>query len=246
MRILVIPDIHLKPWIFEAAARIYKATKADGAVCLMDIADDWGQHDNIELYRQTYDSAIDFAENFDNTLWCYGNHDLSYEWLGSASGYSAAAAETVKSKLNELRDSLKYPGQIAYVQRIDDVLFMHGGLTEYFVKKYVPAQLYEDTDKVLETVNRLGYPEMWEYVSPIWSRPQHDGMRMYRSDRLLQVVGHTPVDDIYCKDNVISCDVFSTSRKHKNVGSMRLAVIDTVTWQYEKYETDHPQMSDIG
>ena len=41
MRILVIPDIHLKTWIFDRAEDILKASKADQAVCLMDIPDDW-------------------------------------------------------------------------------------------------------------------------------------------------------------------------------------------------------------
>lgn len=42
MRVLVIPDIHLKTWIFDCAEDILKDGKADRAVCLMDIPDDWG------------------------------------------------------------------------------------------------------------------------------------------------------------------------------------------------------------
>ena len=41
MRVLVIPDIHLKTWIFDRAEKILKDGKADRAVCLMDIPDDW-------------------------------------------------------------------------------------------------------------------------------------------------------------------------------------------------------------
>ena len=40
MRILVIPDIHLKTWIFDRAEDILKASKADQAVCLMDMGDE--------------------------------------------------------------------------------------------------------------------------------------------------------------------------------------------------------------
>lgn len=39
MRVLVIPDIHLKPWIFDRAEKILNEGKADRAVCLMDMAD---------------------------------------------------------------------------------------------------------------------------------------------------------------------------------------------------------------
>ena len=40
MKVLVIPDIHLKPWMFNRAAELLKDGIAGGAVCLMDIPDD--------------------------------------------------------------------------------------------------------------------------------------------------------------------------------------------------------------
>ena len=64
MRILVIPDVHLKPFMFDQAAGLLKKGEADRAVCLMDIADDWGQQYNLDLYVQTYDAAIRFAKEF--------------------------------------------------------------------------------------------------------------------------------------------------------------------------------------
>ena len=39
MRVLVIPDVHLKPWMFEQAAVLMREKKADRAVCLIDIPD---------------------------------------------------------------------------------------------------------------------------------------------------------------------------------------------------------------
>ncbi len=41
MKVLVISDIHLKTWIFDRAEDILKSDKADRAVCLMDMPDDW-------------------------------------------------------------------------------------------------------------------------------------------------------------------------------------------------------------
>ena len=43
MKVLVIPDVHLKPWIFSQAVKLMKDGAADRAVCLMDIADDWNK-----------------------------------------------------------------------------------------------------------------------------------------------------------------------------------------------------------
>lgn len=40
MNVLVIPDIHLKTWLFDKAEVILKEGKADMAVCLMDMPDD--------------------------------------------------------------------------------------------------------------------------------------------------------------------------------------------------------------
>ena len=52
MKVLVIPDIHLKPWIFDRAEKILKDGKADRAVCLMDIPDDWNMEFQIERQRK--------------------------------------------------------------------------------------------------------------------------------------------------------------------------------------------------
>ena len=60
--VLVIPDVHLKPHMFEQAARLMKSGIAGQAVCLMDIPDDWHSKYNIELYVRTFDAAIAFAE----------------------------------------------------------------------------------------------------------------------------------------------------------------------------------------
>ena len=61
MKVLVIPDIHLKTWIFDRAETILKAGKADRAVCLTDMPDDWDMEFQIERYRETFNRAIAFA-----------------------------------------------------------------------------------------------------------------------------------------------------------------------------------------
>ena len=89
MRVLVIPDVHLKPQMFRQAADFMRAGKAKRAVCLMDIPDDWDREYDIACYEETYDEAIRFAVEFPDTAWCYGNHDLSYFWHCPESGYSS-------------------------------------------------------------------------------------------------------------------------------------------------------------
>ena len=153
MKALVIPDIHLKPWLFDRAEKILNEGKAELAVCLMDIPDDWGMELSVEQYRDTFDRAISFAKAYPETLWCYGNHDVSYPWGKLETGYSPYAERTVISKLDELKDSLQKKSQIAFIHRIDNVLFMHGGLTAEYVSRLNPELLNMDIDEVVETVN---------------------------------------------------------------------------------------------
>ena len=101
MQVLVIPDIHLKPWMFKRAAELMRQGTADQVVCLMDMPDDWNQEFNIGLYEETYDATIQFAKDFPDTLWCYGNHDMSYLWYQLESGYSVYAQDTVQKKFRE-------------------------------------------------------------------------------------------------------------------------------------------------
>lgn len=233
MNILVIPDIHLKPWMFERATVLMNYGMAEKAVCLMDIPDEWGHADDLDLYIDTFDKAIGFAKRFPETLWCYGNHDLSYIWMQPESGFSFSMMPTVSSKLAELRNALQDDDQLAYIHRIDDVLFVHGGLTHAFVKYYAPDIDYDDTDAVIDRVNSLGFREIWDDASPIWFRPQSYNEKMYREKDLLQVVGHTPVMKIDRNGNVLSCDLFSSYRNGDPIGTQEFLLIDTETWEYQ-------------
>lgn len=233
MKILVIPDVHLKPWMFDRANEIMDTGAAEKALCLMDIPDDWGQEYNLGLYEETFDAAIRFQKAYPDTLWCYGNHDLSYEWMQYESGFSSMAIPVVNEKLGALRRELPDRNQMAYIHRIDDVLFTHGGLTHAFVKYYASDIDYDDTDAVIEKINCLGRNEMWDDASPLWLRPQFDFEKMYRETDILQVVGHTPVEEIDRLGNVISCDLFSTYRTGDPIGTQEFLLIDTVTWEYK-------------
>ena len=232
MKVLVIPDVHLKPWMFDRADELLEQGIAEKAVCLMDIPDDWNQEYNLDLYAQTYDRAIRFQKAHPDTLWCYGNHDLCYVWDQRETGFSIYALQTVTDRIRELKRNLPERSQLAYIHRIDDVLFLHGGLTDGFVRRYVPAKVYNDTDEVVRRINTLGMEEMWSDWSPIWYRPQYENSRMYKPRKLLQVVGHTPMENLGRDNNVVSCDVFSTYRNGHPIGPQEFPVIDTETWVY--------------
>ena len=237
MKVLVIPDVHLKPHIFRRAAELMRTGIAHQAVCLMDIADNWGKEYDRELYEETYDAAIEFAKKFPESLWCWGNHDLSYRWHCYESGYSSMASYTVHKKILDLREALAEDNRIQYVHKVDNVLFSHGGILELFVKDYIPEEYYEDTETVVREINNLGKNEMWnDKGSPIWLRPQYldrSLYKLYKSETLLQVVGHTPVKQITREGNLISCDVFSTYRNGKVIGTEEFLLLDTETWEYK-------------
>ena len=234
MKVLVIPDIHLKPWIFDRAEEILREGKADKAVCLMDIPDDWGKELSVNQYRDTFDRAISFAKEYSETLWCYGNHDVSYPWGKLETGYSPYAEATVISKLDELKDSLQNKSQIAFIHRIDNVLFMHGGLTAEYVSSLNPELLNMDIDDVLEAANSASDKYLWDDESPLWLRPQYKDVDAFKRESYTQVVGHTPVKNIYEKNGFISTDVFSTHSDGRQIGESAMIIIDTETRNYEK------------
>lgn len=233
MKVLVIPDIHLKPWLFDQASIILNMKKADRAVCLMDIADDWNKQFQTDLYRETYDRAVQFAQDHPDTLWCYGNHDVSYPWGMLESGYSPYAEKTVLSGLEKLEHSLKDPAKIAIMHRIDNVMFAHGGLTEEFVMWLDENLLDSDIDEVLTAVNTAPRNYLWNDISPLWLRPQNTNIKAFRYDTYTQVVGHTPVGRIYEENGFISTDVFSTHPRGGQIGTPHMVVIDSASREYE-------------
>jgi len=233
LNILVIPDIHLKGWMFDRAAELMNYGVAEKTVCLMDIPDEWGHGYDVDLYTETFDKAIEYAKRFPETLWCYGNHDLSYIWMQPESGFSPYAIPAVTGKLAELRNTLPDDSRLAYIHRIDNVLFAHGGLTHAFAKFYTPGIEYKDTDAVIRKINSLGFREIWDDSSPIWFRPQYNNEKMYREADMLQVVGHTPVTEADRTGNVLSCDLFSLYRNGDPIGTQEFILIDTETWDYQ-------------
>ena len=236
MKVLVIPDVHLKTWIFDKAENVLKSCKADRAVCLMDMPDDWDMEFQIDRYRAIYDRAIAFAKEYPDTLWCYGNHDLSYPWGRLESGYSPYAERTVMEKLEELEKSLKNSSQINIMHRIGQVLFSHAGLSTEFVKSLNRKLLDADIDEVLRSVNTASQDKLWNDESPLWLRALDVRRKAFRGEKYKQVVGHTPVEKIMEQGGMIFTDVFSTDREGTQIGESAMVVIDSETGEYEVVE----------
>ena len=84
---------------------------------------------------------------------------------------------------------------------------------------------------MLEKINRLGKDDLWRDDSPIWARPQFGNMRMYPSD-MLQVVGHTPVEEPLDLGGVLTLDLFSTYSNGDPYGNQKIYIVDTETRKY--------------
>ncbi|MBR1477234.1 MAG: metallophosphoesterase [Lachnospiraceae bacterium] len=222
-RILVIPDVHLKPEIYRKAAVVMYYEKCDATVMLGDLADDWNQDRNIELYDETFDAALEYIRHHQDTFLCLGNHDVSYRWGFMQSGYSYYARDSVLKGLDKLEKALP-PENVGYVFRFGKVLFSHAGLTESFVHRNFGQK---NIDYVIAMINGKMEPEqLWEDDSPLWARPQLQYTRLYPED-MYQVVGHTPQRAPMAVGKLISTDTFSTYRNGMPYGNKTFIIIDT-------------------
>lgn len=247
MKALVIPDVHLRWYMFDEAAEIFRKMAAQelliaeherqsvGVVCLMDLPDDWGKEDDLALYEKTFDRAIQFVREFkeENISFCLGNHDLSYIWGKFESGYSTEAEELVRDKMIELRQAFSNPERLAVIHCIDNVIFSHAGISAYYAMKY--AGNAGSIEQLIYRINHeFSETELWKDDSPIWVRMQGGYIWPCKSP-YLQVVGHTPVKEpLYdARNELLSLDTFSTDPDGEPIGNCRYVVVDTVRKTFE-------------
>lgn len=243
MKVIVIPDVHLKPWIFDEAERIMRKDKIETAVCLGDIADDWMKTFQINAYEETYERAIQFAEKHKASQWVYGNHDLCYQLNYRETGYSVMASRTVCEEMAKLEKTLADTGrELTFVRRIGRAVFSHGGLSEDFAAEILEKESgslsigsTEELDGLIGQINNLPKYRLWRDDSPIWFRPQYE-FGALTLPGFLQVVGHTPVRCPEIQDGILSVDLFSTTSTGTPIGTQEFAVVDTESLEvtYEK------------
>ena len=98
MKALVIPDVHLKPYMFKEAAEWMRKGVADRAVCLMDIPDDWNREYDIELYAQTFDAAISLQRN--SPTLCGVTGIMIYAICGMSGNRDTVGRQPIRSEIN--------------------------------------------------------------------------------------------------------------------------------------------------
>lgn len=239
--VLVIPDVHLKPFIFDRAESILESGQADFAIQLGDLVDDWGQLKNVGLYNETMKRAYEFHKAHPDALWVMGNHDYDYVHPfadARSSGHSAAAESDMREWLAKM-DNIGARAQFVHI--LDNVIFTHAGLTEswmaYLTSLYMGYDYPEDDETLARLVNFAASADLFMENSPLWARPQFNASQQlyyYRSH--LQVVGHTPVEAVNLEDNLLSTDTFSACRDGSPFGNQTFAIVDTVTREWSLAE----------
>lgn len=233
MKVLVIPDCHLKPWMFDEAIKIKEKYNADRIVFLGDLVDDWNQEFNIELYEKTINKLIELVRRYPNTKICLGNHDYGYLHHLPHSGYSTFVNSLVITKFKELMSLI----DVKIMHRIDNIIFSHAGLCEDYINREYELAGNETIDEIIELIEKFPPEELWTGLSPLWVRPQYKNLKMYQDDKYIQVTGHTPTEEIYIKDNLISCDTFSTYRDGTPIGNQKFIIIDSFSGEMEEIAT---------
>jgi len=235
-RIFIVPDVHLKPWMFSKATELIKKGEYDRVVFLGDLVDDWNQEKNLDLYRETFEAIYDFIGEFPDTLYCIGNHDISYVWQAFESGYSMFARDIVCEGMNRIRYMLPEEN-VAFIHRIDHTLFSHAGLTERFVRQHFGRGPKLEIDELLAQINNLDRDILWKDDSPLWARPQsqYEPQRLYPWD-MYQVVGHSPVEKPQLDGKLLTLDTFSTFRNGTPIGDEKFVWVDTETGKFQYAE----------
>lgn len=242
IKILVIPDVHLKGWMFDEADRLMVENGIMQAVCLGDLVDDWGQELNGKAYEKVFEKVFEFDEKHPNTLWCYGNHDVSYLWHEMESGYSPYQEELVGHSLLKMRERMEK--RLAFAHSVGKCLFTHAGVTWEFLNELryrgFDVKGISKIDDVRDMVNQCMEGELWKDSSPIWARSTYEGnFRVFSDYGILQVTGHTPVAKNYLnlEKSMMFCDTFSTYRDGKPIGLERFPVVTSGGEWIEELQT---------
>ena len=235
--IFVIPDVHLKDWMFDKADELISKGAYQYVVLLGDLVDDFGQQRNIVLYEKTLYKALLFMKKHENSFLCWGNHDMSYLWGYGETGFSDLAVDTVKTGIKKIKSEIP-AYRLGYIHKFDNILFSHAGVTDYFISKH--AMYAGSVDDIINIVNTdmIDPQDLWMDHSPLWIRPQEVKTRMFMPGRYFQVVGHTPVEKATLDNKVLSVDTFSTWPDGRPIGDQTFLSINSVSCDYKIIEAD--------
>ena len=226
--VLVIPDTHLKPKMFDLADKIMRERNVDYAIQLGDNFDDFYCYD--DQYRNHYVRMLIFHREHPNTIWLWGNHEVSYILDRPVTGNVYVGKEYAylfREKFNP-----------SFAHLDGKVIFSHAGIFQEFLDA---CELDEcvTVEELIKRVNELEMSAFWRDDSPIWARPQYDVLTWSKIlGGYLQVVGHTPMREITESKGVLSVDVFSTNWGNK-IGAEEMVVVDTERAVFEIVDIDY-------
>lgn len=245
LRSLFVGDLHTKPDLLPLISSVAIRCHVDQIILLGDLCDDW-QTSNTDQIRWL-ETFLDWYQRESirfEIIPLLGNHDVPY-WLSKTGPTFHSLRETVgfpgfkpgaHRRAHELLHML--PMRVAWSDGY--VLATHAGLLhswgEQFISGYEalsPIGIAGWLNQAVETVPLLA--DMYRQVgimrggdsltpSPLWADKtelEKDG-----DDRLLQVVGHTPVTTVTCSRNVWFCDTFSTLSTGQSIGDKSLLLYE--------------------
>lgn len=236
-KILVCGDLHAKYHIFERVKELAKNYAK--VIFLGDYVDDWNSvpEANYNIVK----SLIEWKKSEpEKVVLLLGNHDIS-EWLGfefRCSGFSYGTHALVWPLFDENVDCF----ELAHAE--GQILFTHAGLTnrwahyaglgwhpptaKYYAEALNDKFLYCKTDAEMIILATVGAGRGGSDIpSPIWADKtelEHDRI----AGRMIQVVGHTPVDTIKINDELgmVFCDTHSTYSSGRPIGDNSLLEIE--------------------
>lgn len=237
MKVLCLPDCHLKIELLERVGQLLKQHPDWQCVSLGDWADDWQR--SPEEYQEFFNQFLNFCYyHQDNLHLCWGNHDYAY-WTkpGSCSGYVADAKDIVRSAIYEIGESIS---NISTAYLLSTTLFSHAGVSQYAFNQYLRTVHNYPQLSFFEWLEEMLPRYALDLGFPLWYRPSNNPHKNTFNPHILQVVGHTPVPTItYSKeDNVLYTDTWSTDSKRNSLGDKSLVVVEPATqeWKVIPYE----------
>lgn len=234
-KILVCGDLHTKYHIFEYVKSL--ACKYDEVVFLGDYVDDWSA--SPEASWNLLNSLIEWKKaEPEKVILLWGNHDLS-EYMPEifrCAGFNQRTSNLVREVFRN-NDNLF---QIAYSW--NRILFTHAGLTDSFAKQLEiddfqngwsnivanELNILLNTEEKRNMLAQVGQARGGASVPSVMWADKIELEEDPCSD-FIQVVGHTPVEDITTctigEANLIFCDTFSTRPNGEMIGNGSLLEI---------------------
>ncbi len=226
-KVLIIPDTHLKPKMFDLADKIMREHKVDYAVQLGDNLDDF--FCGAAEYDKHWKRMVKFRRAHPETVWLRGNHEVSYLVGGLVTGNTIWGVQFAD------KYERGFHPKTAHIDGM--VIFSHAGIFQEFIDN-AGLNVCQDVEELVYRINNLELRKLWYDYSPIWARWQYKILtcpKMLTS--YVQVAGHTPIPEIDSNSHMISTDVFSTEWG-KKISSERMIIVDTKTGKYKEINID--------